>query len=474
MRILLCFFGWMAVVLSVGPVATAQTSAGDLRVLEVGGAAVATGQEALFANPANLLIGGRAGETTLTLGAVQAFAGGDLLQFGPYNRTLTRGRFLADDDISLLLDDWFGGQQRGVRGYAEAVPVALFYVSTSGLWAIGGAVRTRSLVSTNMDDGLIDLLLRGTGANRTVPVNGGFRAFTMTDLMVTYSRHLPAYDLRLGIAPRVVLGGTVADGSLSSVVDVADEALTHTFRYETRAAGTLSSDVFDGIDLFSADSFGAVGFTNPMRRVSGAGFAVDLGATHRLSERWTVSASVTDLGFVRWSGDAQRVVPERDAFRFDGLDLNLGRVEDEFGGNIGRYVRDTLDSLATDAYAGVVRDRNPFTMALPTTIHFGATADVSGFAPQLLLGLSSPVVRPYPDAPRMPTLHAGLDYQLGIVPLKGGLRFGGDSALAVGLGTGIHTRRFAFDIGFMATPYSSFAGAGGRYALRLSLATVRW
>jgi hypothetical protein len=71
-------------------------------------------------------------------------------------------------------------------------------------------------------------------------------------------------------------------------------------------------------------------------------------------------------------------------------------------------------------------------------------------------------------------MHVGGEYELGPVPLRAGARVFGSRAATLSFGTGLHLGGYAFDLGASVTPSSSTLGAGARYAVGFSLATMRF
>lgn len=451
-----------------GAAAYGQVGPQDVRAFDLGGVANVEGHAALLANPAHLVRTDRDGpRLAVTVGDVRAYAGGDLVRLRHYQRAFIDGRALTDDEAASLLDDWFGEQQRGVRVFAEAVPLAVSRQAESGRWAVGGAVRMRSMATTRLDRGLFDLVLRGARAGRTVPVNMRFQTYAMADVSLAYSRHFPRYNLRIGVAPKAVVGGTFADGRLNSSLDVRNEALTHEFQYVVRAAGPLSTEVFDPL---ATSPPGKVARPHPFRQIAGTGAGVDVGASQAIGDVVTVAVSLTDLGVVRWRQDAQRLTPRKNRLYYDGVAWDERRIQNEFGGRVGRYFLHELDSLARDAYADVERASGSFTTPLPMTLHLGVSGRLLGSGrPHLQLGLSTD-----PRSLRQSTLHVSARERVGVFPFHVGMRFGADHALALGVGTGLHAQHYRLNVGALVTPYTSGLGAGGRYALSVSLATLHF
>lgn len=459
----------------VARVSQAQSGARSLEGLGTGGGASAVGPAtaALYTNPAHLRAGPETPSVEIRLLDLRAYTGGDLLQFTHYDEVFGgRSAPLTDEEETTVLDAWFGDDQRGLATYAEGIPLAVAYRPTGAQWAFGLGVRIRGLSEVETDRGLLDLLLVGADSNRTVPVNGHVRAFSTIDVTGTFSYTFDSVPLTIGVSPRFIVGTGFADGRLDSEVQVRDDALTYRFDYTARAAGGASSGLFDAFDAFdgaplreaSDDGFG--------REIVGTGVGGDVGLTYEARPNVFLSVSVTDLGSIRWTTDAQTVTPTNHTFQFEGVALNVDRLEDEFDGDLGDYYEQQVDSLARAAFETVERDRSSFTTGLPTAVHASGTwhqgaLTLNGGA---TMGLSSTAGA----VPERPVGHVGGELRLGPVPIRAGIRVGGPQALTVAGGIGLDVGAYRFDVALTATPSTSTFGSGGRYALGLSLATLQF
>lgn len=103
--------------------------------------------------------------------------------------------------------------------------------------------------------------------------------------------------------------------------------------------------------------------------VAGNGIGIDLGATYRLLDNLTLSASLTDIGFISWKGSDASVDP--DEFVFDGFH-HLGAEDDPVTGESA--LDQETDQLEEDL-KDLVRFRNETdarqTQSLSTTLNIG-------------------------------------------------------------------------------------------------------
>lgn len=88
------------------------------------------------------------------------------------------------------------------------------------------------------------------------------------------------------------------------------------------------------------------------------GIALDLGAVYRYNEDITLSASVLDLGFVRWKTDLNNIHGE-GVYQFTGIDLNTDFIPSEF-------LEEMIDSLINALDVTTTTDR--YSYFLPTQL----------------------------------------------------------------------------------------------------------
>lgn len=478
---LLLLFG-LAVLLLCGTTqrSAAQALPYSVYALGTGGAGPSSVRDvgALFSNPANLVYDDRGGRVVVSVLPLQVSGGGNLAQFGFYNDGL-QGESMTASRKQELMENWFGSAERDAVRYvgvsAAVVPFALVVRGTD--WGAGFAaqVRTQNRMGTNR--GLVDLALFGLEEERSVPVSGEIEGMNTVHLSFAYSRRLPERRLSVGVAPRIILGTSYARGEMTSTVDVLEDALVHRFDYTLHAAGSYSKDVLDRFELLGAPASVDDSFGNPFGSIAGKGAGLDLGATYEMRPNVSVAASLTDLGFVRWSTDARRVTPVNSELRFEGFDLDLDRIDEEFDGRLGDYFSHVLDSLAEDAYGTVDRSDASFITSTPAAFHTGGTLYFNDKLGAVSAGTSLPLNRSNGNMTSRPSVYLGMEYRLGRrygIPLRAGVRAGGMNALTTAVGIGIHTPLWEFAISAAATPSSETAGGGMQLSLGASLLTFRF
>jgi hypothetical protein len=102
------------------------------------------------------------------------------------------------------------------------------------------------------------------------------------------------------------------------------------------------------------------------------GFGIDLGVSYPVMENLTVSASLTDLGFIRWRRNVYNM-KQSGQFSFEGVELDiLNQDQDEENGGM---MDDMLDSITNqmDFYVS----ENPYTTNLSGVLHLGAAYELN-------------------------------------------------------------------------------------------------
>lgn len=180
--------------------------------------------------------------------------------------------------------------------------------------------------------------------------------------------------LRIGIKGKLLKGVAAASINNKSLGITVNSDYSHTFDadLQTNISGpvTVYRNSDKGIDSIKIDdsNLHSFDFLSGKRNM---GLGIDLGATYDLTDRITLSAAITDLGFIHWKKDIVNL-SANNTFTFSGLNtedlFNDTRTLDEVG-------KDMIDSLKN---AFVLSDsKQPFNTYLPTGISFGGSFGVT-------------------------------------------------------------------------------------------------
>lgn len=105
------------------------------------------------------------------------------------------------------------------------------------------------------------------------------------------------------------------------------------------------------------------------------GLGIDVGATYKIRPDMEISASIVDLGFIKWKSHAQNIKskhPGREV-NFSGVNTNY----DSISNDINNYLDDMADSIK-HSFDLESKDMNSYTTLMPTKIYLGYSWNFSG------------------------------------------------------------------------------------------------
>lgn len=105
--------------------------------------------------------------------------------------------------------------------------------------------------------------------------------------------------------------------------------------------------------------------------LAGFGLGFDLGATYKLIDNLTLSAALTDIGFMRWNNLSRAETDPNKEFRFSGFD-NIGAKDDENGDNPFKKEADQLGEDLKALTKFYMTDQQSVSNSLRTTLRVGA------------------------------------------------------------------------------------------------------
>jgi hypothetical protein len=169
--------------------------------------------------------------------------------------------------------------------------------------------------------------------------------------------------LRIGAKGKLLLGVTAGSLHATTLDLKVNNDYTNTLNAD--ASFDMSAPViFPGNDIDSAKfddarfetSNGIVKF---LTNTKNAGFGLDLGAEYSITDKFVVSAAITDIGFIKWKTDVTNI-KARSNIELSGLDF-----EDIYEGNasIDDIISHMSDSLSRALF--IAGDPKPFTTKLP-------------------------------------------------------------------------------------------------------------
>lgn len=166
-------------------------------------------------------------------------------------------------------------------------------------------------------------------------------------------------NVSIGIKAKFLMGIATLDGQFSELkANVGTEAITATMNGTWRADGVLidNSAVVGGEQM----PFNEIICTDPsyiMSNINNFGGAIDVGTEVRLlNNHLKISAAITDLGFIKWSGKTQVGGTMTGDFGFTGINLESNETKFDT----------SFEMLATDA-----REYRDYTSMLNFSVNAG-------------------------------------------------------------------------------------------------------
>ncbi len=173
-----------------------------------------------------------------------------------------------------------------------------------------------------------------------------------------------AAGLSYQVNDRLSVGGRLKylSGVMNVQTNQAEFSLFTDEFYELTISGNIDVKTSGVEELFN-DNY-SLSFSDLGKYFKNSGVAIDLGATYELTEKLTIGASVSDIGFIKWKSNVAQysMDSELSEFTWEGLDISkLIRDENELD--------DLLDSLGNSFEFTETLDGS-YTTKLPLRAYF--------------------------------------------------------------------------------------------------------
>lgn len=207
----------------------------------------------------------------------------------------------------------------------------------------------------------------------------GTSANMYREIGVGFSR--PIMDnLRVGVKGKLLFGTASVSTKVKSLeIDVSEDYI-HTLNADMSLLSSgpvaVATNPENGIDSIYVRDMEMESFSevyNYFMRGGNVGLGLDLGAQYDLTDRIKLSASITDIGYIKWKREASNINLKGE-FTYDGFDIS-----DVISGSMSMdsVFGTMLDSL--QASMNVTATESKFTTWLPTNINLGGSFDVTDF-----------------------------------------------------------------------------------------------
>lgn len=200
-------------------------------------------------------------------------------------------------------------------------------ILSSGFFGFGGYntfdVSLKESAAIMLPKGLFSLL---KGGESSYDMSGlGVTANTYVEVALGHARKVDD-KLTAGVKLKALLGGATADVVMDKLLLTTSE---DTWKLAAEASGEVAAlgipaEIQDDEFVFNTDDYGY--------SLGGSGFAIDLGATYEgLVENLTLSAAITDLGFINWRNVSNIAIVGGEVVLVDYNDeIDIDNIEDFF------------------------------------------------------------------------------------------------------------------------------------------------
>ncbi len=212
------------------------------------------------------------------------------------------------------------------------------WYSGKAFWSYG--LGLRATMSLGVPKSMFEFIKLGTGAEGSIydisDLSGKLNSYL--EVSVGYSRPIGerwTVGGKLKLLPGIASAGVQFDHLHAELTPDKWRITSRGQLYTSMKGLTLNEETDDEGRRYVNDAeFGTPG-------MGGFGAAIDLGASFKLLDNLTLSASVIDLGFISWSKKATQYSEADGTFNFEGFNLPIGDQD-------GTTVSDQLSELTSD------------------------------------------------------------------------------------------------------------------------------
>jgi hypothetical protein len=184
--------------------------------------------------------------------------------------------------------------------------------------------------------------------------------------------------LRIGLKGKVLFGMAAASIDNNSLGVTVNDDYTHTF--DANLMVNLSAPVniylstenkFDSL-IFDDSRFNSGSkIVNYLFKSPNLGFGLDIGAEYRFTDKFRISAAVTDIGYIKWKRDLTNLKVDSQ-FVFSGIDLLKVYDGTMTFDSLGQELLDSLKNVFS-----ITDTKTSFTTFLPYGVTFGGSYNLT-------------------------------------------------------------------------------------------------
>jgi hypothetical protein len=234
-------------------------------------------------------------------------------------------------------------------------------------WYFTFGATNKQTASFNIPKSYLQLGVKGFEANTTYELgNLGVNVTDYVEFALGASKKISP-ELTLGAKGKFLYGiadFSVGDNTLNYRTSVVKDST-----YSTTINANLTYNGYfpfakmpDSIMKQSPKLYSTDSIINNLLAFNSTGFAIDFGAKYTGIEKLSLSASILDLGFIRWNNEVYNTTM-KGSYTFTGLEIDL--LSDSTT-DYGKKITDTLNNAFTYS-----QSNKSYTTWLPTKVIFG-------------------------------------------------------------------------------------------------------
>jgi hypothetical protein len=378
-----------------------------------GGTAYLTGYSANFLNPANLMIPDQRYNNGIGLGEIAFF-----LNKQPIKSSISSFTFLFDqftpknlDNYSItsseyqkILTNWFPDNTDYYNRSARYDAVLLGLNIQTKNFALSLALRSRGINRMTINRGWYDNNFVKNGNLRVLSRELHQTIAVYHELSLGFAEQLPLINgwtahlnrMYVGIAPKLIFGGTYFKGDYSSdyYSGIAGMQFQNVRNFSSFSTGPLSNELGYYNNSTNQYAFPDNGLTyKDAIQPTGLGAGLDLGLTYIISlgndatllrdknsgpmrKSFRLSASLTDIGFIRYNKNIKSYQAAGDTLAVSNIP---GNAKTDFLGSPSSFSR----FISNDDPNGLTYNNSNITqstsrdVALPAALHIGSALQMN-------------------------------------------------------------------------------------------------
>ena len=216
---------------------------------------------------------------------------------------------------------------------------------------------------------LLKLLIKGNEIGDEFDFSGlGIEAFSMLEFAVGVSREIND-QLIVGARGKILFGHANISTRKTDITLNTDMDWTASSRFDINATLPLMDIATDSVGDFIFDSINKqenLSSSDYIKMITGnKGLAIDLGIHYKPIDNLTLSASLLDLGFIRWKNNTYNITQDAE-FIYNGLETDISETDSIFD-NFLDTLKNTFVISSTE---------KPYTSFLGGKLYLGGTYQI--------------------------------------------------------------------------------------------------